>query len=204
MQTVDPKAVVASSTAPKMAKAQAESPLNGKATPALAATRKVKAAKPAAVKKVVTAKETTPVKKATTAKKAASTKKVAAVKKAPTPKPATAAAGDATKKSTVTAKAPAAEKVDTAKAASAKSKDVAPKDDKKKKKVVRDSFTMPESDYQKIAELKRKCMSAGISAKKSELLRAGLQALSAMPIKRLIEVVAAVENLKTGRPGKAE
>ncbi|WP_254067754.1 hypothetical protein [Burkholderia sp. L27(2015)] len=203
MQTVDPKAVVASSTAPQMAKAQAESPLNGKVSPTSAAARKVKAAKPAAVKKEVSAKATTPVKKAATAKNADSTKKVAAVKKAPTPKPATAA-GDATKKSTVAAKAPVAKKVDAAKAVSAKSKDAAPKDDKKKKKVVRDSFTMPESDYQRIAELKRKCMSAGISAKKSELLRAGLQALSALPIKRLIEVVAAVENLKTGRPGKVE
>jgi hypothetical protein len=197
MQTVDPKVAVASSAAPQMPKAQAESLPNGKAS-AAAVTRKVKAAKPAVVKKAVSAKETTPV------KKAASSKKAAAVKKAPTPKAANATAGDAAKKSTVTAKAPAAKKIDAAKAASAKSKDVAPKDDKKKKKVVRDSFTMPESDYQKIAELKRKCMSAGISAKKSELLRAGLQALSALPIKRLIEVVAAVENLKTGRPGKVE
>jgi hypothetical protein len=203
MQTVEPKVVVASSTAPQLAKAQVESPLNGKASPASAAARKVKAAKPAAVKKVVSAKATTPIKKAATPKKAESTKKAAGTK-APTPKPATTAAGDATKKSTVAAKAPAAKKVDAAKAVSAKSKDAAPKDDKKKKKVVRDSFTMPESDYQRIAELKRKCMSAGISAKKSELLRAGLQALSALPIKRLIEVVGAVENLKTGRPGKVE
>src|SRR5712692_8801527 len=43
----------------------------------------------------------------------------------------------------------------------------------KKAKVVRDSFTMPEADHGKLAELKSKCLAAGVSVKKSELLRIG-------------------------------
>ena len=59
----------------------------------------------------------------------------------------------------------------------------------KKDKVVRDSFTMPKSDYEKIAELKQRCLDAGVSVKKSELLRAGLALLAAVPPKRLVAAV---------------
>lgn len=72
----------------------------------------------------------------------------------------------------------------------------------KKEKVVRDSFTMPKSDYAKIAELKQKCLDAGVAVKKSELLRAGLLLLAGAPADKLLEVIAAVETVKTGRPAK--
>ncbi|AXF14136.1 hypothetical protein [Paraburkholderia caledonica] len=72
----------------------------------------------------------------------------------------------------------------------------------RKEKVVRDSFTMPKSDYEKIAALKQKCLDAGISVKKSELLRAGLIMLEAAALKRLLAAVTAVEAVKTGRPAK--
>ncbi|WP_207004647.1 hypothetical protein [Trinickia mobilis] len=73
----------------------------------------------------------------------------------------------------------------------------------KKEKVVRDSFTMPKSDYAKIEELKKRCVAAGISVKKSELLRAGLQMLAFAPDKRLVAAVSALEPVKTGRPAKS-
>lgn len=73
----------------------------------------------------------------------------------------------------------------------------------KKPKVVRDSFTMPEHDYGKLADLKRKCLAGGVQVKKSELLRAGLLALEALSEKRLLSVVAQVEAVKTGRPAKS-
>lgn len=73
----------------------------------------------------------------------------------------------------------------------------------KKPKVIRDSFTMPEYDYGKLAELKRKCLAGGVQVKKSELLRAGLLALEALSEKRLLSVVAQVEEVKTGRPAKS-
>lgn len=73
----------------------------------------------------------------------------------------------------------------------------------KKGKVVRDSFTMPKSDYEKIAVLKQKCLDAGVSVKKSELLRAGLLLLEASASKRLLAAISEVETVKTGRPTKS-
>ncbi len=73
----------------------------------------------------------------------------------------------------------------------------------KKEKVMRDSFTMPKSDYDKIAVLKQKCLDAGVSVKKSELLRAGLLLLESAPAKRLLAAVSTVEAVKTGRPEKS-
>jgi hypothetical protein len=73
----------------------------------------------------------------------------------------------------------------------------------KKEKVVRDSFTMPKSDYEKIATLKQKCLDAGVSVKKSELLRAGLILLEAASAKRLLAAISEVETVKTGRPAKS-
>ncbi|MCL4470791.1 MAG: hypothetical protein ACYC05_07175 [Sulfuricella sp.] len=72
----------------------------------------------------------------------------------------------------------------------------------KKIKMVRDSFTMPENDYAKLAELKKKCLQAGVHVKKGELLRAGLLSLSKLPAAALIKAVEQVEKLKTGRPAK--
>lgn len=73
----------------------------------------------------------------------------------------------------------------------------------KKEKVVRDSFTMPKSDYEKIAALKQKCLDAGVSVKKSEILRAGLLLLESTTSKRLLAAISAVETVKTGRPAKS-
>ena len=76
------------------------------------------------------------------------------------------------------------------------------KEKSKKIKMVRDSFTMPEDDYAKIAELKKKCLKAGVHIKKSELLRAGLSYLSKLSKPALLRTVKQVEKIKTGRPAK--
>jgi hypothetical protein len=72
-----------------------------------------------------------------------------------------------------------------------------------KSKVVRDSFTMPQSDYDRIAELKLACQKAGLHVKKSELLRAGLQALSSMTMPQLERAIVQLVPIKTGRPKKS-
>lgn len=78
-----------------------------------------------------------------------------------------------------------------------------PKKDKPKKiKMIRDSFTMPESDYIKLAELKKKCLEAGVHVKKSELMRAGLLSLSKLTDASLLKAIKQVEVIKTGRPAK--
>jgi hypothetical protein len=73
----------------------------------------------------------------------------------------------------------------------------------KKEKVIRDSFTMPKSDYTRLASLKQKCLTNGVHIKKSELLRAGLLMLEAASDKNLLAAVKSVETIKTGRPAKA-
>jgi hypothetical protein len=71
-----------------------------------------------------------------------------------------------------------------------------------KVKVVRDSFTMPKNDYAKIGELKQLCLQDGIHIKKSELLRAGLHALSKLSAAQLKTALSSLEKIETGRPKK--
>lgn len=71
-----------------------------------------------------------------------------------------------------------------------------------KEKVVRDSFTMPQSEYRKIADIKETCLKAGLPVKKSEVLRAGLKALGEMNAAQLKHALAGLEKIKTGRPKK--
>jgi len=69
-------------------------------------------------------------------------------------------------------------------------------------KLVRDSFTMPESDFALINELKKTAIGAKREAKKSELLRAGLRALAALEAKALVTALDRLEPVKVGRPKK--
>lgn len=71
-----------------------------------------------------------------------------------------------------------------------------------KVKVVRDSFTMPQNEYQKIEAIKAACLKAGRHVKKSEVLRAGLQVLSNMSQTDLEATLAGLETIRTGRPKK--
>ncbi len=73
-----------------------------------------------------------------------------------------------------------------------------------KAKVIRDSFSFPEEDYQKISALKKTCLSAGVHIKKSEILRAGLHLLTKLDIESLKQALEQVEKVKTGRPSASE
>ncbi len=66
--------------------------------------------------------------------------------------------------------------------------------------LVRDSFTMPELEYAVLAEVKQACLRAGIDVKKSELLRIGVALLGQVDVATLKSVLAALPQLKTGRP----
>lgn len=72
----------------------------------------------------------------------------------------------------------------------------------KKPKLVRDSFTFPETDYIKFTVLKQRALKAGRDVKKSELLRAGLAMLSGLDEPNLIKVLDGIDKLKPGRPAK--
>ncbi len=97
---------------------------------------------------------------------------------------------------------PKAKKDTEAKAPKGKVKAAAGKKSLKAKrgKVVRDSFTMPKSEYMLIDALKQKCLALGVAAKKSELLRAGLSALNGMPGESLTQSIQALQRVKSGRP----
>lgn len=72
----------------------------------------------------------------------------------------------------------------------------------KKIKLVRDSYAMPEAEYAKIAELKKRMAALGSETKKSELLRGGIAVLAALNDAELKAVMARIERIKTGRPAK--
>jgi hypothetical protein len=72
----------------------------------------------------------------------------------------------------------------------------------KKEKLIRDSFTMPESEYAVLGQVKKACISAGVEVKKSQLLRIGLLLLSQTDVTKLANLIASLAPLKAGRPKK--
>lgn len=74
----------------------------------------------------------------------------------------------------------------------------------KKPKLVRDSFTIPKTEFAAIDALKTRAIALGSSVKKSELLRAGLMALQGLSDAAYKAAIAAVPTLKTGRPTLAD
>jgi len=71
---------------------------------------------------------------------------------------------------------------------------------KAKHKLVRDSFTIPKSEYTVLEGLKLRAANLARPVKKSELLRAGIAALHAMADKAFLAALNEVPSLKTGRP----
>jgi hypothetical protein len=128
---------------------------------------------------------------AAVAKKAPSARRAPARRPAPAKPPAAPALVIATP-------AALAKEVPAAPPAPMASVPAAPK--RKKPKLVRDGFTMPEADYALLGALKKRALRAGHEVKKSELLRAGLRALAAMPDAAYIGALEGVERIKPGRP----
>lgn len=116
-----------------------------------------------------------------TEKKIAAKKPLTAVKKA---------APRSVAKKMVAKAAPAAKK--------ALPKQTAKKDKQKKIKMVRDSFSLTESDYANLIEMKKKCIAAGVPVKKSELLRVGLMGLVKLSNASLLAAVKKIVIVKKG------
>lgn len=79
-----------------------------------------------------------------------------------------------------------------------------PQAPKAKKKVIRDSFTIPNDDYELISETRQRCLQSAVNVTKSEVIRAGLHALQRLNDEELVQVFAELEKIKTGRPSKAQ
>ncbi len=65
---------------------------------------------------------------------------------------------------------------------------------------MRDSFTIPKSEYAVLEGLKLRAAGLTRPAKKSELLRAGIAVLSGMSDRAFLAALSGVPSLKTGRP----
>jgi hypothetical protein len=141
-----------------------------------------KAAKPAVAKKAVAKKAVT---KKAVAKKAVAKKSVA--------KPAV--------KATRAAAKPAAKKPAVKSVGKTAAKPVS-KEKVKKSKLIRDSFTMPEAEYQVLSDVKKAFLKLGVSVKKSELLRASVALIKNMDTNHLNAVISALSPIKAGRPKK--
>lgn len=63
-------------------------------------------------------------------------------------------------------------------------------------KLVRDRFTMPQPDFDRLAALKTRARALGRPAKKNELLRAALQTLSTLPDETLLLLLDQLEPAK--------
>lgn len=192
-------AIVTKSPIKKVSGSRAKSTTTGtgkkpaSARPA-ARARTVKAAAPAATKPArrripATARATTAVAKKTVARPPVARKAVPVKKAAHQPEPLVAMDNKKGKPSKLKKGKPAkAKKGKPAKA--------------KKAKLVRDSFTMPDVEHALIATLKKRCLDAGISVKKSEILRAAVANLAKLSDSSVLAAVRRLEVIKTGRPAK--
>jgi hypothetical protein len=157
-----------------------------------AAARKARVAKPAPVKTVV-ANKTKPAPAAAAPRKTTAANKATAAKKAKAAPKAESRPKAKVKSAPVAVPAKAAVVVAAAEGKAAKAH---------KPKLVRDSFTIPKDEYAVLEALKSRALGLGQHVRKSELLRAGIQALGAMSDAALLKAVGAVPTLKTGRPRK--
>ena len=65
---------------------------------------------------------------------------------------------------------------------------------------MRDTFTIPKYEYITLSDLKLRSARLDRQAKKSEVLRAGIEALSKMSDALFSAALDAIPSLKTGRP----
>lgn len=93
-----------------------------------------------------------------------------------------------------------------AKSAAKDAKDVKELKDSKPRKVklVRASYTLPDTECAALLDLKSRITKLGTASKKSELLRAGIALLAKLDDAALKLAIAEVEVIKTGRKAKAK
>ncbi len=70
----------------------------------------------------------------------------------------------------------------------------------KKPKLVRDSFTIPKTEFAVLEELKLRAAKLARPVKKSELIRAGIKAVAALSNAAFLTALNQVPTIKTGRP----
>ncbi len=66
--------------------------------------------------------------------------------------------------------------------------------------VIRDTFSLPPTDYALLEQLRTRAISLGQVINKSEFVRAGLHALIDMPEPEFSQAIVKIEKIKLGRP----
>jgi hypothetical protein len=156
--------------------------------------------KPAAAKTTSTTIRAAPAKRAAPAAAKPAVKPAArAAAKKPVAKPAAKPAAKKTAAPASAAKPKAPPRKPAAKPAAPEEQ---VREKAKKSRLVRDSFTMPEHEYEVLGQVKKSCLKAGFEIKKSELLRIGVALISQLDLATLQNVLASLPQLKTGRPRK--
>jgi hypothetical protein len=69
---------------------------------------------------------------------------------------------------------------------------------------MRDSFTIPQTEYAVLRELKQRAAKLTRAVKKSELIRAGIKALAALPDTVFMNALMAVSAVTPRRPKKTK
>jgi hypothetical protein len=141
---------------------------------------------------------------AAASKSAAKAKKNVAAKPEAKKSNGVAAATPAKDKAKTSAPAKSASKPAVKAAPGGATKAAAPKAAKEKKlKMVRDSISIPKAEYLALEAMKLRAVKLTTPVKKTELIRAGIKALAALPDAAFVAAIRAVPSLKTGRPAKA-
>jgi hypothetical protein len=73
-----------------------------------------------------------------------------------------------------------------------------------KQKLVRDSFTIPEVEYQILVNTKKLLTKSGVEVKKTELIRVGLLLIQNSSLSVLKRQLSSLSKLKSGRPKKSK
>ena len=68
--------------------------------------------------------------------------------------------------------------------------------------LVRDSFTIPESEYVVLAKVKKACIKEGFDIKKSEMIRIGIALIAGLSVSKVKSAKKKLQTVKTGRPRK--
>lgn len=84
------------------------------------------------------------------------------------------------------------------------SKHIKPKAKPEAVKTIKDTFTFPEVDHDMIAELIKDAMALGVGMNKSEIIRAGLHALSKLSDGEKFSTLQSVEPTPRGRRRKVQ
>ncbi|RYZ79744.1 MAG: hypothetical protein EOP06_26620 [Proteobacteria bacterium] len=67
-------------------------------------------------------------------------------------------------------------------------------------RVVRETFTIPEAEHSQVEGIRGRMLGKAIAVNKSEVVRAGLLAISELDDKSLVALFDRLERVKTGRP----